>query len=411
MLDFLKSADAAVKLSLVPIVIFVALVGYPMRFPVFVPTEPGVATNRFGNAVGHDFAEIWLAGRATIDGHVAGIYDPRHRAEFGRTYLGRAEETLGWRYPPTFLFLSVPSALLPLPIAALIWVVGTTGALVFLLHRILPYRRTIAVAIGAPVLISNFGYGQNGAFTALLLGSALLALREGRSLAAAVGFGLIAYKPSLGLPIPFALAGGGRFRVFILTGCVVLLPASASLVVFGPEVWLAFLDNIGTSGEVLVVGSGPGIRHYASVRGAADLAGLPSTFALALQAVVTAAVLFTLFRVWRSDASFEIKAAMLCGAVPLSFPYLLVYDLAVLCPAAAFFVADGLKRGFRTGEVFGLALVWVLPSFRLPAASVMIPAASLAAILFYVMAYRRFSWSMPSASRSFPPEAPSLPSV
>lgn len=407
MLDLLRSADAAVKRFFVPIALLAAIVGYSSRIPVFLPGEPGESVNRFGNTIGHDFAEIWIAGKATLDGHVAEIYDAGRRSDFGRDYMNREGETLGWRYPPTFLFLAVPAALLPLPVAALLWAATTTGALMLLLYRIVPHRRALAAALGAPVVIANFGYVQNGAFTALLLGAALLALREGRHLGAAVGFGLIAYKPSLGLPIPFALAAAGRFKTFVSTGLVVLLPAVASFLVFGPDVWRAFLDNVRSSGEVLVTGAGPGLRHYASIRGGAALAGLPPTLAFGLQAALTAAVLFTLVRAWRSDAPFEIKAAMLCAAVPLCFPYLLVYDLAVLCPAAAFFVADALKRGFRPGEIAALALVWMLPAFRLPAASVMIPAASLAAILFYVMAYRRSSWSVSSASLVPPPEASS----
>ncbi len=407
MLDLLRSADAAVKRFFVAVALLAAVVGYASRLPVFFPAEPGAAVNRFGNTVGHDFSEIWIAGKATLDGHVADIYDARRRSDFGRDYMGREGETLGWRYPPAFLFLAVPAALLPLPVAALLWAVGTTGALLILLHRIVPHRRSLAAALGAPVVISNFGYVQNGAFTALLLGAALLALRQGRNLSAAIGFGLIAYKPTLGLPLPFALAAGGRFKAFVLTGCVVLLPALASLAVFGPEVWRAFLDNVRSSGEVLVSGAGPGLRHYASIRGGAALAGLPPIVAFGLQAALTAAVLFTLVRAWRSDASFEIKAALLCAAVPLCFPYLLVYDLTVLCPAAAFFVADALKRGFRPGEIAGLALVWLLPAFRLPAAALMVPAASLATILFYVMAYRRSSWSVSPALHALAPEAPS----
>jgi hypothetical protein len=54
------------------------------------------------------------------------------------------------------------------------------------------------------------------------------------------------------------------------------------------------------------------------------------------------------------------KAAVAVGAL-LVTPYVLDYDLALLAPALAFLVAEGLEKGFRPYEKALLAAAWIAP--------------------------------------------------
>ena len=64
---------------------------------------------------------------------------------------------------------------------------------------------------------------------------------------------------------------------------------------------------------------------------------------------------------WRSDASYRLKAAALPIASILATPYSLDYDLMVLAPSIAFLAVEGYERGFRAWEKTALALLWFMP--------------------------------------------------
>ena len=69
--------------------------------------------------------------------------------------------------------------------------------------------------------------------------------------------------------------------------------------------------------------------------------------AYAAQAAVTVALGAALAWLWRSDASYRLKAAALPIASILATPYSLDYDLMALAPSIAFLAVEGYERGFR----------------------------------------------------------------
>jgi hypothetical protein len=77
--------------------------------------------------------------------------------------------------------------------------------------------------------------------------------------------------------------------------------------------------------------------------------------------VVTVAAGAALAWLWRSGASYPLKAAALCLAAIIATPYSLDYDMMVLAPAIAFLAAHGLAHGFAAYEKTALALLWLVP--------------------------------------------------
>jgi hypothetical protein len=98
---------------------------------------------------------------------------------------------LGWpmhyRYPPLFLLLFAPFAMLPLSWGAALWVVAKIAILVVLVQRGLKPATTSVVAILfiAPYLIEDFRYGNAQFFIFALAATALLLERRQPALAAA----------------------------------------------------------------------------------------------------------------------------------------------------------------------------------------------------------------------------------
>ena len=74
-----------------------------------------------------------------------------------------------------------------------------------------------------------------------------------------------------------------------------------------------------------------------------------------LQAAVTLAVGVTLKWLWRSSASFALKAAALCLSAMLASPYGYDYDMMIVAPAIAFLASDCLVHGWRPWEKTTLA--------------------------------------------------------
>jgi alpha-1,2-mannosyltransferase len=114
---------------------------------------------------------------------------------------------IGWpmhyRYPPLFLLLFAPFAMLPLGLAAAVWLLAKIGILVCVLHAIqkrVPkhtfssstrYAYLISAVFIAPYVIEEFRYGNAQFFVLALTVGGLLLLRDRPAVAAAsLGFAI-----------------------------------------------------------------------------------------------------------------------------------------------------------------------------------------------------------------------------
>ena len=74
----------------------------------------------------------------------------------------------------------------------------------------------------------------------------------------------------------------------------------------------------------------------------------------------------------------------------IATPYVLDYDLMMLAVAIAFYVRNGLARGFHDFELSLLVFVWVAPLLTRPVADATgIPLGRIAQIILFVMAIDR----------------------
>src|SRR4029079_3311746 len=93
---------------------------------------------------------------------------------------------------------------------------------------------------------------------------------------------------------------------------------------------------------------------------------------------------------WRSRASYDLKAAALCTASLLVTPYVLDYDLVVLGIAIAFLARHGLAHGFISYELSLLALAWIMPLLtRTIAGASGLPLGLIVMMMLYVVILRR----------------------
>ncbi len=360
-----------------------------------------------GRPLGTDFSNVYAAGTYVLRGDTNAAFDPPQQFAREQAIFGAATQFYGWHYPPYFLFVAAPLALLPYGLALAVWQAVTLALYLLMMGGIVsspsPRARgegrdegasppgsdlkgseslrgplTLAsldlsphagrgdqfmwllLALAFPAVLINIGHGQNGFLTAALIGGALVVL-DRRPLVAGVLFGLLAYKPQYGLLLPLVLGVSGRWKCFAAAAATVVLLTLATTLTFGTSVWGAFLDSTHFTRTVVLEAGNTGWYKIQSVFAWARMWGAPIPLAYALQGIVTVTLAMALARLWRSAAPYPGKAAALCLATILATPYSFDYDMMVLAPAIAFLAVDGFVRGFSPWEKTLLAALWLMP--------------------------------------------------
>jgi hypothetical protein len=386
-----------------------------------------------GRPLGTDFSNVYAAGTYVDEGNAAAPFDPVAQFARERAIFGDDTQFYGWHYPPFFLFIAAALALLPYGLALAVWQGVTLGLYLFVIRAILnssfrgpqsgipesiateskgqapaiplwkrwlwiPDSRYAAsgmtfewllLALAFPAVLINVGHGQNGFLTAALLGGALVLL-DRRPLLAGVLFGLLVYKPQYGLLLPIVLGVSGRWRAFAAAAATVVVLTLATTLAFGMSAWHAFAVFSEFTRTVVLEQGNTGWHKIQSVFAWSRMWGAPVPLAYALQGITMIAIAAALAVLWRSAASYPLKASALCLAAILATPYSFDYDMMVLAPAIAFCTADGLARGFGPWEKTALAALWLVPVVARSVAQLsLIPLGVPAMLAVFVLILRR----------------------
>lgn len=338
--------------------IFVA--AYLLSFAFFIATLHGTVDSA-GVPIGADFVTSFAASSLALAGHSQSAYQlgSIHAAE--KAALGRPDiKPFGWFYPPTFLLIVLPLALIPYFWALGAWTLATLAAYLAVLRKIAPARETIWLALAFPATWINLINGQNGFLSAALLGGGLVFLDE-QPIVAGIFFGLLAVKPHLAVLLPIVLLVSGRWKCIAATAATALAFIAVSLAAFGPGTWLAFIHSTWMPRRfVLETGA---IPYYAqqSVFAAMRLLHAPVRVSYAVQALAAIASAAFAARLWMSDCPYRLKEAALVICGMLTTPYLFDYDLVALGLAIAWIGLEGIERGFLPFEKSILVLAYLAP--------------------------------------------------
>jgi alpha-1,2-mannosyltransferase len=335
------------------------LVAYVATIVMLLATGDGIV-DKAGRPIGTDFANVYAAGKLALEGQAPLAYDwPAHH-DMQKRISGREDiPYYGWHYPPAFLIVAAVLAFLPYLGALFVYQAATFAAYLVVVRNIAGQPEAWLLAAAFPAVFVNVTHGHNGFITAALLGGGLMVL-DRRPLVAGVLLGCLAYKPQLGLLVPLILVTTGRWRVIAAAAVTVIALAGFTWALFGSNVFEAFWHSLAMT-QLVVREGAPGFYKIQSVYAALRLIGAPADMAKAAQLLVTLGAAAGLIGLWRSSASFELKAAGLILGCVIATPYVLDYDLVVLAPAIAFLVAHGLRAGFAPYEVAVLVTLWVLP--------------------------------------------------
>ena len=224
------------------------------------------------------------------------------------------------------------------------------AGLALTLRGIVGHRLGLLFAGAFPATLWNVAVGQNGFFTAALIGGTLLLL-DRRPVLAGLCLGILIYKPQFGLLFPLVLAVAGYWRTFATAAAVGIAVALASWVAFGSAAWVAFFQATPMTAKAVLSDGMADFAKLQSVFGLVRALGGGATTAWAFQ--ITAAPAREpagVSIIWRRPVPFELKAAALAVGSLLITPYVYVYDLTILALSMAFLIRLGLRTGFCPEE-------------------------------------------------------------
>jgi hypothetical protein len=323
-----------------------------------------------GRGIPTDFVNVWAAGKLALLGYadwayVWKVHKEIENAAVGYTFTGY----YGWHYPPPFLFVASVLALMPYGVAYAAWVAVTLPGYLVAIRAIVGERIGWLLALAFPSMLANAMVGQNGFFTASLVGGTLYFM-EKKPVWSGVCLGLLTYKPQFGILFPLALIASKRWTVFVTAAVVALAMAAVATLVFGFASWQAFVHWLPIASEAFLSEGRAQFGKLQSLYGIVRVIGGSEPLGWALQGVLTAAVAVAVCWFWYRRAPFALQAALLAAGALLATPYLYLYDTVVLAVAAAFLVRVALATGFLSGERPGLLAAAVLlmayPFFSLP---------------------------------------------
>ncbi len=313
-----------------------------------------------GKPIGTDFVAFFSASTLALQGKAAAVYDGLAIYAAERDAVdGDAPGFFPWFYPPTFLMVVLPLALLPYGWALAAWLGTTLLGYLAVIRRIAPTREAIWLAIAFPAVLVNLGHGQNGFLTTALMGGAVLLL-DRRPIVAGALFAALAIKPQLAILVPIALIAAGRWQAVMAATVAVTASAGLAWALFGTETVAAFFANSANARDFMESG-GVGWHKLQSVLAAVRLMGGGLTVSYAVQGFAAIVAAAATVWVWRKPAGVPVKGAALATATLLATPFYYDYDLVLLSLPIAWLAWDGYRGGYQSWEKSMLAFAWIWP--------------------------------------------------
>lgn len=318
---------------------------------------------------GSDFRVFWCASDVTLRGGAAAVFDQQR--------LGACEAALQagtplagmfgpWIYPPTFLTLVQPLALLPYAVSYAAFV--AISAVVCLIAGVPAMKRNplpwVTVAAFPGISVAAI-YGQNSLLT-LGLAAGALGLLESSPIWAGICAGALVIKPQFAILFPLFFLCGRHFRACAAAIATATAFCAVSTLLFGWSLWISFLRAAAWFQDAaLAHGDGRLWHAMPTLYAFAREMGAGAEAAYALHAGVAFIALLATSIAWACRSNYARCAAAAILATLIVQPYLVYYDLAwLLLPIIYACREVCAPRGSIPGkrlECVAATLAWLAP--------------------------------------------------
>lgn len=309
----------------------------------------------------NDFFALWSwSAMIHAVSHPLDIYMPERVQAFLHTEKPDFRGHYPFAYPPSFLLLIWPLALVRRSVAYAVWVAVSLTAYLAATAQGRWWRPIVLVLILAPATALAVDAGQDGLLVAaLLVGGCRLLPR--RPMLAGVLLGLVSCKPQFGLLVPVALLAAREWRAIAAATATVLASVLASAAAFGWAMWGRWVVALWglaafVAGRAHLLPLAPTLTANLHLLGAGPL----------LRALVqTAAALLAgsfVWSCWRRGTGRLPNAVLQVGTF-LATPYAFFYDLPIVTGALVEIVLERIEADavFGAGELLVLFAAMLLP--------------------------------------------------
>lgn len=321
-----------------------------------------------------DFAAFHIVAQRVWHGDVELTYQ---FAAFMKMQLEASGGTNGfmpWTYPPQFDLLIAPLAFLPGWAAYALFTTVTLVTYILTLRAIARRHFAQVLIVLFPAIAVTLACGQNGFLTGTLMG--LLCLHaERRPVLAGIALGTMVIKPHLAIAAGVYMLLTRRWTVILSAATVVAASSLLCTLVFGPHIWLAWMDGIKEAAGFLEEGRYPLFRMI-SAYAALYKAGFAGWAFWGQTVVAVLAVAAVALGVARAPSRRFTLGVVAMTSVMIS-PYAYDYDLpivgiglALMLPGLAT-LATPRERDILYGLVLLAGAYGLLQSARLAAQHVM----------------------------------------
>jgi Glycosyltransferase family 87 len=347
------------------VTIFCAALFFAYVFMAVKVVAEGKQAYHFG-----DFFALWTSAIVTHSGDAALNFDA-DALHTRQTALGMNPDGYNpFPYPPTFLLLLGPLGGLSLPLAFWVFMIPTFVA--YLLAMYAGRWREWWWALGgciAPATGITVISGQTGFLSgALMIGG--LRLLPTRPALAGILFGLLTYKPQLGVLIPVALVAAGAWRAIFAAAGTLLVCIAVSSVVYGFNLWELWLRSV----LEYATRFHPIVGYMPTIWANAIMLGAWRSAAWGLQLCVSIPVAIVVWRAFRHGPADRAAALMVVGTF-LATPHAFNYDMPMLTLALICYFAKRLSEDapFDLGEIIALLLAFTMPFVMLELKKINMP--------------------------------------
>ncbi len=332
-------------------------------------------------AVGRDFLNFWMYGRAAWSSNPSAFYDIATYHHAIRELVGYDLNGQNWSYPPSIILLAAPFGKLGYLAALSLWTVMGVALFAAVAKREVSDWRALIPVLLSPAALMCLISGQSAFLTSALL-IAVFALLDRRPLIAGCLIGLLTIKPQLGLLFPILLIASGRWRVFFAAAITAIALVAMTTAIFGVQVWRDFIVNgLPVQGLVLADPDRIATPFFPTVF--MNLRGLNISYVLAMSVQAVFSIFAVGALIWasasRRDTNPAIVRALFFACTVCASPYLLSYDLVPLTFAAVILLATGQldSSGRRLAQ-----LVFWIPALQLALGTYHVPGPALVAPVF-----------------------------
>jgi Glycosyltransferase family 87 len=289
-----------------------------------------------------DFDAFYIVAQQVWRGHPDLVYRFETLIKLQAEASGGMTSFMPWTYPPQFDLVLAPLALLPVGIAYLLFTTATLTLYLLTLRAAAGKNFAQVLVVLFPALAVTVACGQNGFLTGALIGLICLNV-ERRQVLAGLALGAMVIKPHLAIAAGVYLLATRRWVALATAAMVVLASSLVSTLVFGWQIWTAWLGAIRESASYLEQGFYPLFRMISSYA-ALYTSGVPATVAFWGQVLVAGlallAVPLSVFLSAARGASPTFALGVAATVSVMVSPYAYDYDLPILGIGLALLLPD-----------------------------------------------------------------------